>query len=162
MEKKKEWNSYMPSMDVSTVAKLFAKDGLVSKDDVLDVLRVSGLTVYGSQVEQILEELGEAPYSIEKIAEWHSENGTDYVREKDEAEKAVASLVSNNLVTGKAGKVHLGELKKLCEIFGEKISEHDFDKIMKGMENEVAPDGFTTIDSVIGHLSNVAVTSGYS
>jgi len=159
---KKDLAHYLPSMDVRKVALVYAKDGKIAeKSDVINALRVSGLTIYKSQEADIFKELGDGPYAIDDIEKWHAKCGQDYIREKDELEKALSSLISHNLVSGGAGKIDMKGLKHLCGIFGDKIPADEFDTIMKGMEGDVK-DGYATVESVIAYLATATVSHGYT
>jgi len=166
----KEWKSYMPSMPIKNVCKSFVDaEGKISKDKVIDVLRVSGLTIYGgkiaqnkpSDVDNILNELGDGPYTVEELEEWYSDNSAQYVREKDEIEKVIEGIVSNNLVDGKTlpARIHLDRLKTLLTTFGDKIDPAQYDAIMKGVTQEA--DGFGPVESLIAHFAKAEVPQGY-
>jgi len=167
----KEWKSYMPSMSIKNVAKSYVNaEGKIPRDKVIDVLRVSGLTIYGgkialdkpSEVDVILTELGDGPYSVEELESWHANHAAHYTREQDEIEKVIAAIVSNNLVDGKTqpARIHMDRLKTLLTTFGDKLDPAQYDRIMKGVPQEA--DGFGAVETLISHLATPEVPQGYA
>merc|ERR1712241_234735 len=157
-------------MDIPQISKKFVDaDGKIPKDKVIEVLRISGLTIYNmkikkdqqSEVDQILGQLGDGPYTVEQVVEWHEKNSSNYNRGRHEAEKVIDNITVNGLVEGKNHKVHLDQLKHLMTHFCDKFTPEQYDAIIPKDSVEQSADGMAQVEDLLKQLRAVEVVPGY-
>eukprot|EP00746_Dinoflagellata_sp_MGD_P166533 gnl/MRDRNA2_/MRDRNA2_96480_c0_seq1.p1 gnl/MRDRNA2_/MRDRNA2_96480_c0~~gnl/MRDRNA2_/MRDRNA2_96480_c0_seq1.p1 ORF type:complete len:208 (+),score=51.20 gnl/MRDRNA2_/MRDRNA2_96480_c0_seq1:84-626(+) len=125
-------------------------------EKVPSILRAGGLIVYSTDEAKIKDELevleGKGkPVKIDTICKWWEDNSKFYQRSVEDTDKAIGTLMHQNLInSGPGSTIVMKHLKHLLSEVGDKISLDEFDSIMKdcgGGSSEV------NVETLITYLS---------